>query len=193
MLLYKKIFLDFLGYFSMFNRLLSERKKRKERMHLDQLQEIYERQVSRIYRIARLYLKNVADAEDAVQAVFLKYIEKEIQFRNLEHEKAWFIVTTRNYCKDVLKNFWKKEVDYKDIPEQQDKEANESQILQYVMTLPAKYREIIYMYYYEEYSVREISEILKRKESTIQTQLATARKQLRQLLENDSRKGECGS
>lgn len=160
---------------------------------LEQLQEIYERQVSRIYRIALLYLKNTADAEDAVQTVFLKYMEKGIAFRNLEHEKAWFIVTTRNYCKDVLKNFWKKNVDYKEAPEQQSGETTESQILQYIMTLPAKYREIIYMYYYEEYSVREISEFLKRKESTIQTQLATARKRLRQLLENDSRKGECGS
>ncbi|MBE5943527.1 MAG: sigma-70 family RNA polymerase sigma factor [Lachnospiraceae bacterium] len=148
-----------------------------------ELKDIFERQHKRVYRIAMLMLNNVSDAEDAVQNVFLKYIEKGSSFEDIEHEKAWFITVTRNYCKDQLKNFWKRNVDMGDIPEQIQGEEQDNELLEHIMKLPDKYKEVIYLFYYEDYSIREMSKILDRKESTIQTQLKTARDKLKKVIQ----------
>lgn len=149
------------------------------------LKEVYERQNRRVYRFAMLYLKNVQDAEDAVQNIFLKFIEKGVVFENEAHENAWFIAVTRNYCKDVLKAFWRRNVDLGDIPEVSSSEEETRVLLMQICKLPPKYREVLYLYYYEEYSIREMSSLLQRKESTIQTQLATARKKLKVEIERE--------
>lgn len=149
------------------------------------LKEVFERQHRRIYRIAMLMLQNEADAEDAVQNIFIKYYEKSIEFRDDEHENAWFITVTRNYCTDVLKSYWKKQVDMGNIPDTPIEEYEEGELITHVMKLPEKYRDVIYLYYYEEYSVREISNMLDRKESTIQTQLSAARQKLKKILEKE--------
>ena len=81
------------------------------------IKEVYDRQSRTIYHLAMTYLKNSADAEDAVQNIFVSYIKNKPEFKSLEHEKAWFIVATKNYCKNLLKNFWKTKVDMGDIPE----------------------------------------------------------------------------
>lgn len=149
------------------------------------LTDIYNRQFSRVYRIAMLYLKNVCDAEDAVQNVFIKYIESNVRFHNISYEKAWFVKTTKNYCLDVLKSSWKRKIDLGDIPEIIIEDKEEKILFDEIMALPEKYREVIYLYYYEEYPIKDISKILKRKESTIQTQLASARKKLKIILEGE--------
>ena len=69
------------------------------------IKEVYERQSRTVYQLAMTYLKNIADAEDAVHNIFINYIKNPPEFNNLEHEKAWFIVVTKNYCKNMLKNF----------------------------------------------------------------------------------------
>lgn len=148
--------------------------------------QVYDRQADRIYGIAMVYFKNVCDAEDAVQNVFIKFLESNKQFDSMEHEKAWFIVTTKNYCRDVLKSAWRKKVELGEVPEQMtDSESADYELLRHIYRLPEKYREVLYLYYYEEYTVKEMAEILKRKESTLQTQLATARKKLRFHLEKE--------
>lgn len=151
-----------------------------------ELKDIFERQHKRVYRIAMLMLNNVSDAEDAVQNVFLKYIEKGSSFEDIEHEKAWFITVTRNYCKDQLKNFWKRNVDMGDIPEQIQEEEQDNELLEHIMKLPDKYKEVIYLFYYEDYSIKEMSKILDRKESTIQTQLKSARDKLKKVIQEVS-------
>ena len=71
------------------------------------------------------------------------------------------------------------------MPELVQEDKEEQELLIHIYSLGKKYREVVYLYYYEEYSVKEIAEILQRKESTIQTQLATARKKLRIKLEQE--------
>ena len=152
------------------------------------LKQLYDRQHKRVYRVAMLYLKNPFDAEDAVQNIFLKIIRHPIEFESREHETAWFITVTKNYCKDCLKSFWKKRVALGEVPEKPDQEnlkREDDELWQEIEKLPLKYKEVLYFYYYEEYSVREISEILNRRESTIQTQLAAARKRLKRELEKE--------
>ncbi len=152
------------------------------------IQQIFERQHRRVYRIAMMMLQNSADAEDAVQNVFLKFVEKGQEFHDEEHENAWFITVTKNYCKDQLKSTWKRQVEFGEIPEKASPETEaEDNLLPYIMKLKDKYREVLYLYYYEEYSVKEMAQILGRGESTLQTQLSTARGKLKKMLEKEGK------
>ena len=148
--------------------------------------QIFERQSDRVYRLAYIYLKNAPDAEDAVQNIFVKYISRPVDFESDSHENAWFITVTRNYCKDFFRSFWRKNVDLGDIPDRASAQ-DEDNIMEYIMRLPEKYRELLFLYYYEEYSIKEIGKIINRKESTIQTQLSDGRKKLKEMLEKEGR------
>lgn len=147
-----------------------------------ELAELYQRHADLVYRLCYIYLKNPVDAEDAVQSVFLKLIKSQMVFIDHGHEKAWLMVTTRNYCKDILKNWWKtRRVDLDALPEVSSWNSDEpsGKVLAKLLSLPEKYKTVLYLYYFEEYSVKEISEMLERKESTIQTQLSRGRERLK--------------
>ena len=152
-------------------------------LHTDkELAELYQRHVDRVYRLCYIYLKNPADAEDAVQSVFLKLIKYQMVFNDREHEKAWLTVTTRNYCKDVLKNWWKsRRIALDDLPEVSSWKGDEPSgyVLARLLSLPEKYKTVLYLYYFEGYTVKEISEMLGYKESTIQTHLFRGRRRLK--------------
>ncbi|MDE7310882.1 MAG: RNA polymerase sigma factor [Eubacterium sp.] len=154
-----------------------------------EFQAVYMRQVQRAYHICCLYLGNSADAQDAVQNLFLKLLEKKVVFLDEQHEAGWFCVAARNQCRDMLRSrWWKKRVDADmDVIEHATGRQEELQNNHYLelalRRLPVKQKEVLYLYYYEQYSVREISKLLKRKESTVQSQLAAGRKKLRQQYE----------
>lgn len=156
--------------------------------------QVYNRQFSRVYRTALIYLKNKYDAEDACSTVFYKFMQKPVEFASEEHEKAWFITVTKNHCKDTLKSYWRRNVVYDDEPAlsivKEDTAFDgstqpEGELSEVLAKLPDKYREVLYLFYYEDYSVKEMSKILNRNESTIQTQLAAARKKVKALLEKN--------
>ena len=149
------------------------------------VKEIYDREYQRVYCIAMIYLRNIHDAQDAVQNVFIKLLEHSKFIEDEEQEKAWFITVTKNYCKDILKSSWKRKIDLGEIPDMANEEKEIYDVMTDMMKLPAKYREVLYLYYYEGYSVKDMSEMLDRKESTLQTQLATARKKLKVELEKE--------
>ncbi|RCX22561.1 RNA polymerase sigma-70 factor (ECF subfamily) [Fontibacillus phaseoli] len=156
----------------------------------DEFAEIYRMHVDTVYRLCFILLKNTADADDAVQSIFLKMFKHNKTFNDHEHEKAWLIVATKNHCKDVLKSWWRsRRIDMDVLPEKTSWENDKQQgeVLAKLLSLPEKYRTVLYLYYYEEYSVREISKLLDRKESTIQTQLSKGRERLKA----DLRGGEC--
>lgn len=144
--------------------------------------EVYERHINMVYRLSFILLKNTYDADDAVQSVFMKLFKHNRAFHDREHEKAWIIVTTQNTCKDVLKSWWRsRRIDMDALPEKTYWNDNEqhTEVLEQLLRLPEKYRTVLYLYYYEDYSVKEISQLLNRKESTIQTQLAKGRARLK--------------
>lgn len=140
-----------------------------------------------VKRLCMIYLKNEADTEDIFQTVFLKYFESNVVFENETHEKAWIIRVTINCCKDLLRNFFRsKTISFEEYIRQQSGEEFSGQdfmILEAVLSLPAKYRNVIYLYYYEGYSAQEISEILKKNVNTIYTWLTRAKKKLKAELE----------
>ncbi|RJX37117.1 sigma-70 family RNA polymerase sigma factor [Paenibacillus pinisoli] len=125
-------------------------------------------------KIAFTYLKNIADAEEVAQDVFLAYLQKRPVFESSEHEKAWLIRTTINKSKNMLKTGWFKSRN--PVPEDLSylpKEENE--VLQAVLALDKKYRIPIHLHYYEGYSIQEIAAIMRTKSATVGTWLARGR------------------
>ena len=152
----------------------------KQWTSITEFREFYDRQVKRVYQLAMVMMGNISDAEDVTQTVFLKAWEKKPDFRDADHEIAWILTTTRNQCKDIHKSFYRrKRADLENAPEPQVtlETQMDSEIWEALQSLAEKYRMVLYLYYYEGYSVRELSVILRRRESTLQTQLATGRKQ----------------
>lgn len=145
-------------------------------------QTLYETYYTMVYRLSLLLLKNPQDAEDAAQTIFLKVIEKKPSFTDADHEKAWLLTVTRNYCRDIQRSFWhRKRTDMEQLPEASVEpfDRQEGLLFEIIQTLPPKQREVVYLYYFEDYSIKEISQILERNESTIQSQLSAARNKLK--------------
>ena len=135
-----------------------------------------------ILRLSYTYLKSTQDAEDICQSVFLKLLMWEERFESREHEKAWVIRAAINACKDELRAFRRRTVPLEDIPETAAPEVPRSDVLDAVMALPAKYREAIYLFYYEGYSAKEIGALTGRSEAAVSAHLSRGRKKLRELL-----------
>ena len=135
-----------------------------------------------ILRLSYTYLKSTQDAEDICQTVFLKLLTEEERFEGREHEKAWVIRTAINACKDELRAFRRRTVPLEDVPEAAAPEVPRSDVLDAVMELPAKYRQAVYLFYYEGYSAKEIGALTGRSEAAVSAHLSRGRKKLRKLL-----------
>lgn len=149
----------------------------------NEIKEMYERNIDMLYKIAYTYFKgDKTKIEDVIQDVFLKVIDKNIDFKSLEHEKAWFIVSLKNRCKNILKSKWQNEVELDfDVSEEQKDDS----LLERVLNLPEKYKLPIYLFYYENYTCVEIAKILKVPENTIYSNISRGRKILKIELEED--------
>ena len=147
-----------------------------------------ERHADTVRRLCMIYLKNYADTEDIFQTVFLKYVLSSVSFENEEHERAWFIRVTINACKDLLKNFFRSHtVSMEEVLEQPTEiEQDHREVLEAVLSLPARYRDVVYLYYYEEYTAPQIGRILGKNVNTIYTLLNRAKKILREKLGGDA-------
>ncbi len=143
-----------------------------------------ERYSDTIRRLCMLHLKNYADTEDIFQTVFLKYVLSSVSFENEEHEKAWFIRVTINACKDLLKSFFRSHtISLDEVMEQPAELSSEHrEVLETVFSLPQKYRDVVYLHYFEEYTAPEISRILGKNVNTIYTLLTRSRQILREKL-----------
>lgn len=143
-----------------------------------------------IRRICLCHLKNLADTEDIFQTVFLKYLLYPGNFRDGEHEKAWLIRVTVNACKDHLRQLFRHEtVPLEVLGEEAALEPKNREVLEAVLSLPEKYRDAIYLHYYEGYSAAEIGEILRTKENTVYSLLSRGRTLLREALGGDEENG----
>jgi RNA polymerase sigma-70 factor (ECF subfamily) len=135
-----------------------------------------------VRRICMVHLKSYADTEDIFQTVFLKYILSPVVFENVEHEKAWFIRVTINSCKDLLKSFFRKNIVSLDevIPIAAETTEEHREVLEAVLSLPLKYRDVVYLHYYEGYTAAEIGKMLNKNVNTIYTLLRRAKGLLRE-------------
>ena len=149
-----------------------------------EINEAIERYADTVRRLCMLHLKNHADTEDIFQTVFLKYALHTEPFTDAEHEKAWLIRITINACKDLLKSFFRsRTVSLDEVLEQPAALApDHREVVEAVLSLPQKYRDVIYLHYYEGYSAPEIGRILKKNVNTVYTLLGRAKQQLRETL-----------
>ncbi|MBO5870584.1 MAG: sigma-70 family RNA polymerase sigma factor [Clostridia bacterium] len=146
-----------------------------------------ERYSNTVNRICMTHLKNYHDTEDIFQTVFLKYALNSVEFENDEHEKAWIIRVTINACKDLLKSFFRNRTVPLDeiILKTEDNSNENSEVLEAVLSLPQKYRTVVYLHYYEGYTAVEIAKMLNKNENTVYTHLTRAKKMLKDILGGD--------
>ena len=136
-----------------------------------------------VRRICFLYLHNSSDVEDVFQEVFIKLLLNNTSFDNDSHEKAWVIRVTINTCKDLLKSFWRKRTVIVDDIDYPFAEPVEYELMEVVLSLPPKYKDVIYLHYYEDMSVPQMASLLKMNENTIYSHLHRAKVLLKQKLE----------
>ncbi len=144
-------------------------------------EEIVHKYIDMVYRLALSQTKAKEYADEVVQEVFLRYLQSKKAFDSEEHCKAWLIRVTINCSKNIFSNSWfKKTVPLSEEISFETQEQSDAYFA--VAELPKKYRTVIYLYYYEEMTVREIAESLAVSEGTVKSQLHRGRELLRKKL-----------
>ncbi len=145
----------------------------------------YEKYKNTVYSVIFNYVQNTEDTADLLQEVFMKLFATEDSFQNDEHLKAWLIRVSINLCKNHLRSAKvRKFVPLEeDIPFFDQQESND--LLKVVFTLPEKYRIPIHLFYYEDYSIKEISDILDMPEATVKIRLKRGREKLSKVLNKE--------
>ena len=146
-----------------------------------------ERYQNTVYRTALHALGSPQDADDAAQEVFLRLFNSRDDFEGEEHLRRWLLRVTVNYCRDLLRSPWRKRrVSWEEVPEIPVFDRPEQEALyREVMALPEKYRTVLYLFYYEELSVREIGSLLGLTVSAVTTRLSRAKQRLKERLGED--------
>lgn len=144
----------------------------------------YERVVTKymdtVYRIAISYTKSPNDADDVVQQTFMKLLTKKVTFTDEEHIKRWLIRVCINECNNLFSSFWRKNVGlFQEEEELVFTMEEHSDLFEAIKKLPAKCRIVVYLFYYEGYSTKEIGEMIHVREATVRTRLVRARKLLK--------------
>jgi RNA polymerase sigma-70 factor (ECF subfamily) len=159
----------------------------------ERFRRLLERNKDSVYRMAYAYLRDKTDADDAFQEVFLRYLVSRPEFADGTHERAWFIRVTINVCHSHHRSRWfRKRVSLDSFESTADvsgdtmeDDGQSAELLAAVMRLSGKLRLTVHLFYYEGYSVREISGILGVNESTIRSRLMQARSRLKDLLDDE--------
>ncbi len=167
-----------------------------------------------LFKLCYVRLQNVQDAEDVVQEVFYQYLKRGDSFQSPEHEKAWLLKVAVNACRKVWRSAWRRrrsdraaDMDWPEIGEEQGsasggtapgvpspapgpeesavKQEERHRLLREVLSLPARYREVIHLFYYEDLSVKEIAKVTGRGQSTVTSQLTRGRELLRKALKEE--------
>ena len=148
----------------------------------ERMEEIYRRNCDMIYRVCLLQLKHEQDALDAVSETFVRLFQKKPDFADTEHEKAWLIRTAINY--------WKRKRNAYDAAAEQmlqsvQTPSEDREVLQAIWRLPPAHAELLYLHYYEGYSIEEIAVIMHKNASTLRSRLSRAKELLRKELGKD--------
>lgn len=137
-----------------------------------------------IYRTAYQNLMNAADAEDVVQDVFIRLLgHRKKGFTDREHLKAWLLRVTINRCRDYRRFVLRRKET--ELPEflETHIQAETGRLSEEIEGLPVEDRTIVYLHYYEGYSIKEIAKIMRKNSNTVSSKLTRARKKLKAMLE----------
>lgn len=151
------------------------------------VQELIERYQNNLFATAFNVCKNAQDAEDVVQDTFIQYHASKKEFESEQHIRAWLLRVVINKAKNVNRTFWKQnKVSLEDYMESLSFETPESEnLFETVMKLPEKYRIVIHLFYYEDYSVQEIASILQITQSNVKVRLSRGRQLLKESLKEE--------
>lgn len=137
-----------------------------------------------LLRVAYSLLNSVPDAQDVCQEALLKRLDHSGQFENQAHERAWLIRVTVNLCKNLRRSPWRtRTVGLDTVAEQPAFQPQEGSILEEIQQLPAKYREVLVLYYYVGYDSNEIADMLGIRADAVRARMSRARQKLRLGLE----------
>ncbi|MBP2242763.1 RNA polymerase sigma-70 factor (ECF subfamily) [Cytobacillus eiseniae] len=146
--------------------------------------------------LAFSYVKDASQAKDIVQTAFISCYQNLHKFKGESSVKTWLYRITINQCKDYLKSsYFRRIFSFAALEKEEQTESNpeenllnkdrETRVRNIVLALNPKYKEVIFLYYYKDFSVEEISEILKVSANTVKTRLARGRERLKKFLEEE--------
>ncbi|GHT79289.1 DNA-directed RNA polymerase sigma-70 factor [Actinomycetota bacterium] len=165
-----------------------------------------------VYSIALTHTANRADADDVFQEVFLAYHRKNPEFADEEHRKAWLIRTTINCSLQITQSSWSKKVnlvggdwdngdgalvpelgqvprprcpshsDFLNSEQFTFRTGEQNDVFAAVQALEEPYRTVLQLFYFEDLSIKTISDLLERQSGTVKTQLSRARSMMRKTL-----------
>lgn len=161
--------------------------QQKLNMSEQEVNELVGEYSSMLFRIAYCILCNRADAQDAVQETFLKYLTKSPEFTGEEHRKAWLIRVCANISKNMLMFRLKRETINIDDMENIGVKETDIAVFEHIMSLPAKYKIVMTLHYVEGYKGKEIAEIINISEDAVRKRLQKGRELLKEKLETEER------
>lgn len=151
------------------------------------VQELFEEYQNSLYAAAFNVCKNAEDAKDVVQDTFIQYYSLKKEFDSEQHLRAWLLRVAINKAKNMNRTFWRRNKraldDYMETLVFESPQSEE--LFETVMELPEKYRIVIHLFYYEDYSVREIGDILKISDSNVKVRLSRGRLLLKERLQEE--------
>ncbi len=153
---------------------------------------IVEENSNLLLKIAYSYTKNEFDSQDVVQETFIKLYRARKEFKSDEHIKNWLIRVVINACLDILKHSEKKlliDNEYiNNLPDISDADEKNELIRESVLSLRNEYKTIIILYYYDNYSIKEIASILNVSEGNVKMRLSRGREKVRKLIDERKKK-----
>lgn len=149
--------------------------------------EAFRRYGDRVFSAAFSVCQNREDADDVVQDTFIKYYTRNEDYIDDSHLKAWLLRVAINRAKDITGAFWRRNrVSWEEYMEQLEfVQPEDKSLFQAVMELPEKYRLVIHLFYYEEYSIAEIAALLRSTQGTVKARLSRGRTLLKSMLTED--------
>lgn len=152
----------------------------------DDIEEVVHTYGNMLFRLCLVTLGNESDAQDALQETFIKYLQKAPEFKSNEHKKAWLLKVAANQCKDMLRSKKLHQTVNLDEINQFMEERSDTGILDSLMLLPEKFRMVLFLYYVEEYGVREIANMIGKTPSAVKMRLQKGRSLLKEAYERNN-------
>lgn len=152
---------------------------------MEEIERIVEAYSDLLLRLAMHHVNNLAEAQDVVQDVFLKYMKAHPVFNDCEHEKAWLYRVCISRCKDYHRHWWQKKRINSDCDIKSYEKKDGFILLDEIKKLEFHERNAVYLFYYEQYSIKEIAQIFNAKENTVSSWLHRARLKLKEQLKGE--------
>ena len=160
----------------------------KGRMDEALFEELYEKYANDVLRVSYFYLGDRQKAEDVTQDVFVRLLTHTPELVPGK-EKAWLLKVALNRCRDLWRAAWGKRVvlgspamDLTPAPDELGERMERQELLSAIRKLPADFRDVILLHYYQGYGIAEIARMLDVPDGTISSRLSRGRKKLESIL-----------